>query len=216
MEIVCLHGMGRTRYSMLRMARYLRDAGHTTHLFGYKRRASLTEAAKELAGFLKEQGHGAGGAHLGFVGHSAGGVLLRYLAVELPNFRAGRSVALGSPLAGSVLAQHYSERWLMKAACGPILGSLHPAIVETLPLPPCELGAIAGTAETALLPASLLLRPIADGRASDSTVLVEETRVEGLVDWIDIDVVHTLLPLNAQVHKLVVHFLEHGRFEAVP
>jgi len=197
---------------MAQLARHLRREGHRVHLFGYQRRASLADAARRLAAFLAGRGLAGGGEHLGFVGHSAGGVLLRYLAAELPQFQAGRSVAMGSPIAGSVIAAHYARHWAMRVACGPILQSLHPDEVGRLPPPPCLLGAIAGTTESALLPASALLRPVARGRASDSTVLVEETRSEGLTDWIAVPVTHTFLPSSRLVHSLVSHYLAHGSF----
>jgi pimeloyl-ACP methyl ester carboxylesterase len=211
--IICLHGMGRTRFSMAKLARHLRRAGHTVHLFGYPRRASLSHAARKLVTFLKEHELENGGPELGFVGHSAGGVLLRYLAAELPEFSAGRSVALGSPIAGSVIAQHYASRPWMKVACGPILLSLHPDEVEKLPPPPCSLAAVAGTGTAAFLPASILMAAIADGRPSDSTVLVEETQLATMHDWTSVPVIHTLLPSDPRVHKLVRHYLETGRFE---
>lgn len=211
-QIVCVHGMGRTRYSMASIARHLRRQGHTVHLFGYRRRRPLDEAAQRLAAFLERRGLAAGGPELGFVAHSAGGVVLRYLACLRPEFRAGRSVALGSPITGSILAEQYAEHWWVQAACGPILASLHPEVVGALPPAPCELASIAGTAQTPLLPASYLLRPVAGERASDSTVLVEETRSDHLEDWIEVPVVHTLLPLSPQVHRLVSHYLAHGRF----
>jgi hypothetical protein len=213
-QIVCVHGMGRTRYSMAALARYLRQRGHTVHLFGYPRRRALDEAARRLSAFIDRKGLGEGGAGLGFIGHSAGGVVLRYLSRERPGFRAGRSVALGSPIAGSILAERYADSWLVRSACGPILTSLHPRVVAALPPAPCELAGIAGTAETRLLPASFLLRPVAGGRRSDSTVLVEETRAHELHDWIEVSVIHTLLPASRRVHELVGHYLAHGRFRS--
>lgn len=197
---------------MLRLARHLRSEGHTVHLFGYQRRASLKKAATSLAAYLRQLGLHEGGPNLGFVGHSAGGVLLRYLAAELPGFRAGRSVVLGSPLAGSAIAAHYSqERWA-QVVCGPILQSLHPDEVAKLPPPPCELGSIAGTAQTKLLPASFLLRPIAEGRPSDATVLVESTHHEDNQDHIEVPVIHTFLPDHKKVQELVSRFLSFGKF----
>lgn len=197
---------------MLRLARHLRTEGHTVHLFGYERRASLGKAASLLAGYLRRLGFEEGGPNLGFVGHSAGGVLLRYLAAELPGFQAGHSVALGSPLAGSAIAGHYAHTRWAQVVCGPILRSLHPDEVGSLPPPPCILGSIAGTAETVLLPASFLLRPIAAGRPSDATVLVEETHLADNQDHIEVPVVHTFLPDNKKVQKLVSHFLAYGKF----
>ena len=213
MEIVCLHGMGRTRFSMFQLARHLRREGHQVHLFGYQRRKSLRSAATSLAAYLRRRGLEGGGPDLGFVGHSAGGVLLRYLAAELPGFQAGHSVALGSPLAGSAIARHYSELWWVKIALGPILHSLHPDEVAALPPPPCLLGSIAGTTETALLPAALLMRPISAGRPSDTTVLVEETRLEDNHDHAEVPVIHTFLPNHKKVHELVSRFLTHGSFQ---
>lgn len=205
--------MGRTRFSMAKLARNLRRAGHTVHLFGYQRRASLSHAARKLVRFLHDNELEQGGSELGFVGHSAGGVLLRYLAAELPEFSAGRSVALGSPIAGSVIAQRYAQRPWMKVAVGPILQSLHPDEVQKLPPPPCSLAAVAGTGKTRFLPASLLMAPIAAGRPSDTTVLVEETQAATMHDWTSVPVIHTLLPSDTRVHELVRRYLETGRFE---
>ncbi|MCP4445365.1 MAG: hypothetical protein GY811_08480 [Myxococcales bacterium] len=199
---------------MAKLARHLRGVGHSVLLFGYPRRANLADAARKLARFLQQRKLDSGGANLGFVGHSAGGVLLRYLAVELPGFSAGRSVVLGSPISGSVLAQSYAHRPWMKVACGPILASLHPERVAVLPAAPCELAAVAGTARTVFLPASLLMAPLADGRPSDSTVLVEETRAPTMRDWISVPVIHTLLPRDPRVHELVSRYLYTGRFKA--
>lgn len=212
MDIICLHGMGRTRLSMSKLARHLRLNGHQVHLFGYGQRADLRTAAKSLVVFLRARGLHEGGDTLGFVGHSAGGVLLRYLAAELPTFRAGRSVAIGSPINGSIIAKHFSERRLFQVLCGPILHSLHPHVVAQLPLPPCSLAAIAGRAESKLLPASYLLRTVAKGQASDATVLLEETRLEGITEWIEVPVVHTFLPDAPLVHQLVGRYLKSGRF----
>jgi pimeloyl-ACP methyl ester carboxylesterase len=212
MKIVCIHGMGRTRFSMARLARHLRREGHDVYLFGYKSRASLAVAAASLVRFLDTHELSQGGEYVGFVGHSAGGVLLRYLARELPDFRAGRSVALGSPIAGSVIASHYAHHWWMRAACGPILQSLHPDEVRKLPPPPCTLAAIAGTAQTAFLPSAYLLKSIAKGKESDTTVLVEETRLETIDTWTRVPVVHTWLPSDKIVHALVSRFLAEGRF----
>lgn len=205
--------MGRTRYSMSQLARHLRREGHRVHLFGYQRRASLRNAAQLLSTYLRQRGLEKGGSNLGFVGHSAGGVLLRYLAVELPGFQAGHSVALGSPLAGSAIAKHYSEEWWAKVVCGPILHSMHPDLVARLPPPPCLLGSIAGTSETVLLPAAMMMRPISKGRRSDTTVLVEETHLVDNRDHAEVSEIHTLLPTNKRVHLLVSRFLKTGSFK---
>lgn len=211
MDIVCLHGMGRTRFSMSKLARHLRRSGHRVHLFGYGR-GSLSDAARKLVSFLGARGLEAGGPELGFVGHSAGGVLLRYLAAEMPDFSAGRSVALGTPISGSILAQRYGHvRW-MKMAYGPIMQSLHPDLVSALPPPPCALAAVAGTGRTAFLPASLLMAHLAEDRPSDTTVLVEETRASHMADWTSVPVIHTFLPKDRRVHALVSRYLETGRF----
>ncbi len=198
---------------MSKLARHLRREGHRVHLFGYQRRDSLRSAAQLLATYLRQLGLEKGGAQVGFVGHSAGGVLLRYLAAELPGFQAGHSVALGSPLAGSAIARHYSEEWWAKIALGPILHSLHPDLVSRLPPPPCLLGSIAGTSETAFLPAAIMMRPISKGRPSDTTVLVEETHLDDNRDHAQVPVIHTLLPNDKRVHVLVSRFLKTGSFK---
>ncbi len=199
---------------MSKLAKYLESSTpcHQVQLFGYRSHIHLRNAAEDLAKYLKERDLLSGGSDIGFVVHSAGGVLLRYLAHAYPEFRAGRSVALGSPLAGSILAEHYARRWYMRAVYGATMASLHPGAVSELPEPPCSLASIAGTRESAFLPASLFLRSLADGRTSDSTVLLEETKLPSLVAWTSVPVIHSLLPVDRGVHQQVAHYLEHGCF----
>lgn len=201
---------------MAKLARFLesRTPAHQVQLFGYRSHIHLRDAAEDLANFLKERDLLSGGPELGFVVHSAGGVLLRYLAHAYPEFRAGRSVALGSPLSGSILAEHYAKRWYMRAVYGATMASLHPRAVSELPEPPCALASIAGTRQSSFVPASLFLRSLADGRVSDSTVLVEETKLPSLVAWTSVPVIHSLLPTDSGVHQQVGHYLDNECFRA--
>ncbi len=201
------------------MSAFLRNQGHQVFRFGYRWHIDLNDAARELSSFLTHKGLLGEGDDLGFVGHSAGGVLLRYLALALPEFHAGRSVALGSPLTGSIIAQHFSKRWYMRAIYGQTLASLHPDVVSSLPPPPCLLASIAGSRHNRLLPASFFLRATqalqdqgSPAPTCDSTVLARETKLATNSAHITVDVTHTSLPTSPLVHSLVAHYLRTGTF----
>jgi hypothetical protein len=190
------------------MAQALAADGHEVHVVPYRsRQAGLKQLAQEVAESLRSLGLASGGDEVGFVTHSMGGLVLRALPLALPHFRAGRSVCLGGPLNGAVLAQTV-QRWPgVEWFHGPAFAELHPDAVAKLPVAPCEYASIAGTRWSPLLPQALVLARIAPGKPSDCTVLVEETRGPGCVAHAEVDEIHTFLPRNREVQRLTRRFL---------
>ena len=76
---VLVHGLGRTRYDMLLLARRLRRLipETTVHTFGYaSRHLTISQAAEQLDSFIAKI---AQGAPVSFVAHSLGGRVVRAL-----------------------------------------------------------------------------------------------------------------------------------------
>lgn len=213
MRLVLLHAHARTGLSMRSLAHVLKARGHETHIIGYRsRHAPLRVLAGEVAAELRTRGLADGGSDVGFITHSMGGVVLRALPLALPEFRAGRSICLGGPLNGAIAAEVVGKWPLAPQILGPAFAELTRAAVEKLPLAPCDYGSIAGTRWTPLLPAAHVLRRVAPGQPSDSTVLVSEARGPSGIDHAEVDEIHTFLPANKEVHQLVVRFLDTGSF----
>jgi pimeloyl-ACP methyl ester carboxylesterase len=214
MKVVLLHGLARTTRSVASLGRILERAGHEVAPLAYRsRQRRLSVLARELAVRLDALGLGSGGPDTGFVTHSMGGLLLRALAAERPGVRWGRSVLLGCPLRGSILAERLCAVRAVRMLFGPALQDLSPAAVASLPDPPCVFGVIAGSTWSPLLPGAHFLRAWARGQPSDSTVLVEETRSPAATHHLVLPGVHSLLPQNARVQHQVLAYLATGRFD---
>jgi len=185
------------------LARRLRRAGWTAHIFSYSaRRVSARRNAGALAAFLNT----VDAPVVHFVAHSLGGLLLMRLLQDHPAQRPGRAVLLGTPYRGSRVARRISRyrwgRWL----CG---SSLQEGLLGDGPrwAGGRELGVIAGTAP-------LGMGWIAPGlpRPHDGMVAVAETEVAGQTDHISLPVTHSGMLISRAVARHVAHFLAEGRF----
>jgi hypothetical protein len=198
---------------MRSMGRALASEGHAVHALDYpSTRHPLSVLAEHVAKQLREQGLHEGGPEIGFVAHSMGGLLLRALPQALPGFACGRSVLLGTPLNGTIIGERCATHALLRLVCGPALADLAPLAVAALPRMPGPFAVIAGSTWSPLLPSAHILRWLAPGQTSDSTVLVEETRSEWAREHRLIRGVHTFLPSNKEAQRLVRDFLKTGAF----
>lgn len=213
LRIALLHGLARSSRSLRSLERTLDAAGHDAFPVDYgSRRARLRDIAVEVAERLSQLGLEGGGPDVGFVCHSMGGLVLRALPTALPGFSCGRSVLLGSPIHGSILAERLRDVRVAQLFFGPALSDLGPEAVKELPLPPGPFACIAGDTWSPLLPGAYFLRAWAKGQPSDSTVLVEETRSPAAADHLVVHGVHTFLARDRLVQQQVLAFLATGAF----
>ena len=120
----------------------------------------------------------------------------------------GRVVLLGSPVKGSLAARNLVAKHL-----GWILGRSGPDGLAEEYDPKWsgrrELGVIAGTGGFGLNP---LRHDLPDPH--DGLVTVEETRLAGATDYVEIKTTHTGLLFNPEVAEQVIIFLRQGYFRS--
>jgi hypothetical protein len=204
-----LHGLARGRGSMARLERFLRRRGYDTISRSYpSRRHSITYLAGELADWIAEHAHD---REVSAVTHSMGGVIARHLHDK--RIRWGRIVMLAPPNRGSALAAGLAGNALYRWFYGP--AGVELADGSAWPAPPAPFAVIAGTRSLALgNPSSWTFgRRFPAEIAHDGTVAVEETRLDGMAAFAEVDATHTFIMNDLRVHDLVERFLADGRFE---
>jgi pimeloyl-ACP methyl ester carboxylesterase len=203
-HVVLLHGLGRSSASLLYAAGRLRRAGFATVNLGYaSRRLPLEVLARSVAERLPPAA-----SRLHFFTHSMGGIVLRCLVKAQRPANLGRVVMLGPPNRGSQLATRLRGAWYYRMLMGPAgqqIGADLDSVPNTLGPVDFELGVIAGN--RALDPFRFLVAGENDGKVS-----LEETRVEGMSDWLCIPRGHALLMFDRQAIDQAAHFFRHGRF----
>ena len=209
--VVLLHGLARTSVSMNKMERELAAAGFATANIDYPSREYTVEELAELA---VPEGIAACRAREGvdtihFVTHSLGGILVRqYLSNhELPEL--GRVVMLGPPNQGSVAVDELRDvpgfDWLNGPA-GRQLGKGENSVPLKLGPADFELGVIAGNRSIDPITSAVLENPD-DGRVS-----VEDTKLDGMADFIVVDHSHAFMMRMRRTIELTETFLRNGRF----
>ena len=212
-KVVLLHGFGRTDMSMLLLNSALTEAGYDVYSLDYP---STAEAPETLVGVLGEKINSccidrAETVH--FVGHSLGGLLVRdYLGRYKPK-NLGRVVLMGTPNSGSELADGdldvAAQEKLLEWA-GPAAQTLHTGpdgYPASLPAPDYPVGVIAGNRGTRLSDKWL-------PTPNDGAVSVASARLDGMSDFIAVEVAHWDMRSSPVVAELVIEFLRHGNFDA--
>ncbi|MCG9227919.1 triacylglycerol lipase [Vibrio diabolicus] len=203
MKIIILHGLYMHGLVMQPLSQKLRKLGYETQVLSYNTVAidesSLFDSIDHSLNPLT--------ANV-LVGHSLGGLMIkRYLANRKPTTSLiSHVVAIGSPLKGASIVGRIQDLGL-----GAILGnSPHHGLNRHNDAWafPQKLGSIAGTMPIGARP--LLIRN--DNTMSDGTVTVEETRLDGMQDHIEVKQTHTSLIYNAFVPQQIDHFIRTDYF----
>lgn len=209
--VVLLHGLFRSSVAMKPLEWHLESQGYTVVNQDY---ASISFPIEELAEVAVGQGIDACQAQgifpIHFVTHSLGGLLVRQYAGQHAMPESTRVVMLGPPNQGSQVADYYGSFTF--------LGDLEPVAIDQLgtgeqslarQLGPVEfqLGVIAGNIRSGTF------LPGFPDEPSDGTVTVAETIVPGMLDFLQMPVVHTFMIWNPMVWSQAVHFLRDGQFQ---
>jgi hypothetical protein len=181
------------------LLRRLREAKIQTHTFSYvaafqefsQIRQRLVQRISELS---------VAGDYI-VVGHSLGGVLLRAaLTSLLPGTRRPKHIFLiGSPIQPSQLALRFRRNIVFRAFagdCGQLLGSAkRMAEIGSLSEPTTSIVGVRGAP---------LLSRVFNGEQNDGVVSLSEVSADWIGSQIRVPVIHTFLPSNELVAKLIV------------
>jgi pimeloyl-ACP methyl ester carboxylesterase len=207
-SVILLHGLARSDKSMNKLQQALLQKGYRVHNVSYaSTRNNIEQLAEEAIGPAlklcpKE-------SKLHFVTHSLGGILVRQYLLRHEIDNLGRVVMLGPPNHGSEVVDKLRDfpgfRFIHGEA-GLELGTGESSVPNQLGAANFDLGVIAGTRSVNLI-LSLMISGPDDGKVS-----VENTRLEGMHDHLQMKVTHPFMMRNAKVIEQVIHYLETGRF----
>jgi pimeloyl-ACP methyl ester carboxylesterase len=203
--VVVAHGLWMTGAETWLLRRRLARQGFVPYLFRYHTVGEgLAANADAMAEFIRNLAE----RPVHIVGYSLGGVVALEMMQRHGISGVGRVVCVGSPLKGSATGRMLVGKLGGKRLVGKSIlelnarGGLGPWQHSSV-----EVGVIAGS-----LPAGIGRAIGALGRASDGTVAVDETRLQGAADHVVRPQTHTSLLFSAAVAADIVHFLKHGRF----
>lgn len=205
--VVLLHGLARGHGSMARLGKVLRAAGFDTWGRTYpSRRHSISDLASELAEAIVDQ---AGDRPVCAVTHSMGGVIVRHL--NDPRIHWQRIVMLAPPNRGSQLAAGLIANPVFRWYYGPAGAEL--ANGSSWPAPPAPFAVIAGTRSRALTNVTswTMGRRFSATTKNDGTVAVDETKLDGMAAFAEVDATHTWIMNHPEVHSFVIRYLRDGR-----
>jgi pimeloyl-ACP methyl ester carboxylesterase len=215
---IMLHGLMRSATSMRPVGNRLAKVNDgQTYSLVYFEYASTRSSMSDHAQALREVIAGLPpDAELSFVGHSMGNIILRHLIGDLE--RAGDQetlrrithvVMLGPPNQGASIARQLSKTGVFGWVTGKgglELGPEWETFERKLATPGCPFGIIAGR-----LPESSPTNPLV-GAEGDFVVSIEETKLEGATDFLEVPRLHTFLMEAPEVQAAVERFLSTNSF----
>lgn len=208
-SVILLHGLLRSDRSMQKLEKTLADQGYCVQNVSYaSTRGNIETLAVAAIGPALAQCPAEQKLH--FVTHSLGGILVRQYLQNNDIKNLGRVVMLGPPNKGSEVIDKLREfpgfRFVHGEA-GLELGTGATSVPNQLGQVNFDLGIIAGTRSINIF-LSNMIPGIDDGKVS-----VENTKIEGMKDHLEMEVSHTFMMRNNQVIEQVVEYLESGRFK---
>lgn len=211
-SVVLLHGLARTAAAMRVIEQHLQAAGYWTVSVDYPSRQKKIEVlAQEAVGkgiSICRDKHPNATIH--FVGHSLGGILVRYYLSQQSIDNMGKLVMIAPPNGGTKLADIANRLFLFRWMCGSPLKQLGtdglPTKIGAVHYPT---GIIAGRLPLSafLIGGALIARP------NDGTLPVESTKVEGMQDFITVPCSHSLIIYSKTTARQTVNFIRDGTFE---
>ena len=210
--VVLLHGIGCSSRSLGKLQRALQQAGFATLNLDYpSRRKPLDLLAGHIhpavADFAKRNT-----APIHFVGHSMGGLLVRVYIANYRPMRLGRVVMLGTPNAGSEVADLLRGISLYRSFFGPAglqLTTDLDDMLKSLPALDYAVGIVAGNRSIDPISSTFILPRPNDGRVS-----VASSKLDGMADHITIKAFHAGLPRHRIAIDQTIAFLREGCFDA--
>jgi pimeloyl-ACP methyl ester carboxylesterase len=200
MDVVLIHGMGRTPLSMLRLRRRLRRAGHRVRLFGYSPTFETLQGA--TARLLKLIERRVDTGRYALVGHSLGTVIIRMALGQLRDRPPAACCFLAPPMVACKAARFFSRFRLYRLLTGE-MGQLLAleSFMRQLPMPavPTRIYAGVGGPRAAWLPFGM--------EANDGILSVSEASGRFAVDVVEVPSLHTFIMHSKRVAADITSFL---------
>jgi pimeloyl-ACP methyl ester carboxylesterase len=199
MQVLFVHGMGRTPISAIPMLWRLRRHGHSVDVVAY---LAATEDFQVIVDRVKSKLlELAGKGHYVLIGHSLGGILLRAALQQLKDLspQPEHLFLLGSPVSAPRLATK-SQRELgfqwFSGDCGQLLSSN--ARLSAISMPDIDITSIVGTRSFRLTKKYFL------NDENDGVVSVSECAHDAINEVIKLPVIHTFLPSSLKVSAVIL------------
>jgi pimeloyl-ACP methyl ester carboxylesterase len=210
-SVILLHGLARSDKSMGKLQQALLQKGYRVHNVSYaSTRNNIEKLAEEAIGPALKMCPKESKLH--FVTHSLGGILVRQYLLHHQIDNLGRVVMLGPPNHGSEVVdklRDFPGFHFINGDAGLELGTGETSVPNKLGAANFDLGIIAGTRSVNLILSCMISGP------DDGKVSVENTRLEGMHDHLQMKVTHPFMMRNSKVIEQVIHYLETGRFSPV-
>lgn len=205
--VILLHGLGRSDSAMWLLQGRLEEAGYKVYALDYDSFQqsplqildsvfmSIEECCREVDGTLH------------FVGHSLGGLIIRAYLAKHDVSKLGKVVLIGTPNHGTPLVDTYRDSWWMQFAgeMALALGTDSTSFAKSLPNPDYPFGVIAGVTDSGFND------DVFQG-AHDGLVPVASTKLEGMSDFVQIEVGHSAMRYDGNVAFQTIHYLRKGSF----
>lgn len=208
--VILLHGIGRTRFSMLFLEFKLKRLGFYVVNKTYPSRQLPIEQLSEFIDHAINQCKKHNATPIHFVTHSLGSILVRHYFQSHPTQNIGRVVMLGPPNHGSEIASLLKDTYWFKkvwGAAGQQLGVEHDSVPNMLKPIDLEVGIIAGNNNGYTILSSLVAKP------NDGLVSLDSAKLSEMNDFCELPVSHGVMLFHSLVSKQVVSFINHGRFD---
>ncbi len=203
MNVLFVHGMGRTPISGWPLLHQLKRAGLKIHTFCYL--VSFEPFTGIQARLEKRITEIASCGNYILIGHSLGGVLIRAALSALQNTRIPppeRVFLLGSPIKPSRLAQRLKPNIVFRSLtrdCGNLLGSTERmSEVGPIQYPATSIVGVRGISWQ---------RGPFKGEENDGVVSVSEVSAEWLTDEVNLPIIHGMLPASKRVAHIILERL---------
>ena len=206
--VILLHGLARTDNSMDKLQAALIKEDFTVINVRYESTKNTIEtlATSAIDPALEKCGVG---VRVNFVTHSMGGILVRQYLSQKPLPQLNKVVMLGPPNKGSevvdVLGQ-FPGFHFVNGDAGLQLGTGQSSVPNTLGAVDFDLGIIAGSRSINLILSAIIPGP------DDGKVTIENTKIQGMTDHIEMPVTHPFMMRNEDVINQVIYYLRHGSF----
>ena len=208
-SVILLHGLIRSDRSMAKLERALVERGYRVANVSYaSTHGKIETLAQQAIAPALQNLEDADQVH--FVTHSLGGILVRQYLQHHRITKLGRVVMLGPPNRGSEVVdklRDFPGFKFINGEAGLELGTGATSVPNRLNAANFDLGIIAGTRSINLF-LSAMIPGVDDGKVS-----VENTKLEGMNDHLEMEVTHPFMMRNNKVIEQVIHYLQHGRFD---